>query len=168
MIKRTWLPAICLLTLMTLSCQAPPADMASSSEEDVAAIRAGVFEFQDGIRAMDFAGAAELYQDDAVLMPPNQESFSGKDAWLEWAAEWHITGITRYDLGIDAIQVSGDLAYMRGTYAEVLTMEGVPEPFSDQGKALQIWKKQADGSWKIAVDSWSSNLPLPEEGGEAG
>jgi ketosteroid isomerase-like protein len=165
MIKSTWLPAIFLLTLMTLSCQAPPPDTASSAEEDVAAIRAGVFAFQDAIRAMDFAGAAEQFQGDVVVMPPNQESFTGKATWLEWAADWNITSIAQYDLGIDEIEVGGDLAYVRGTFAESLTMEGVPEAYVEQGKTLQIWKRQADGSWKVAVDIWSSNLPLPEPEG---
>lgn len=30
---------------------------------------------------------------------------------------------------------------------------------ADQGKLLEIWKKQPDGSWKCIVDTWNSDLP---------
>ena len=33
------------------------------------------------------------------------------------------------------------------------------KPIRDTGKILEIWKKQADGSWKCAVDTWNSDLP---------
>ena len=29
----------------------------------------------------------------------------------------------------------------------------------DHGKFVEIWKKQADGSWKCAVDMFNSDLP---------
>jgi ketosteroid isomerase-like protein len=31
----------------------------------------------------------------------------------------------------------------------------------DDGKYSTVWKKQADGSWKLAVDMFNSNTPLP-------
>jgi len=46
---------------------------------------------------------------------------------------------------------SGDLAYENGTYDFVTT--GKDGKTSDEkGKYLVIWKKQADGAWKVAVD----------------
>jgi ketosteroid isomerase-like protein len=38
----------------------------------------------------------------------------------------------------------------------------------DRGKYLEIWKRQADGSWKVALDIFNSDLPLPEMDAEAG
>ena len=35
----------------------------------------------------------------------------------------------------------------------------------DEGKYLEVWKKQGDGSWKCSADCWNSNLPLPGEKG---
>jgi ketosteroid isomerase-like protein len=31
----------------------------------------------------------------------------------------------------------------------------------DDGKYATVWKKQVDGSWKLAVDMFNSNMPLP-------
>ena len=36
--------------------------------------------------------------------------------------------------------------------------ESSSEP-EDQGKTLEVWKKQADGTWKCVADMWSSDLP---------
>jgi ketosteroid isomerase-like protein len=33
------------------------------------------------------------------------------------------------------------------------------KPMTDQGKTLEIWKKQTDGSWKCVADMWSSDFP---------
>ena len=32
---------------------------------------------------------------------------------------------------------------------------------SDKGKYLMVWKKQADGAWKVLFDMSNSDLPKP-------
>jgi ketosteroid isomerase-like protein len=34
------------------------------------------------------------------------------------------------------------------------------QPVNDHGKLVEIWKKQADGKWKVAVDIFNSDLPV--------
>jgi ketosteroid isomerase-like protein len=34
---------------------------------------------------------------------------------------------------------------------------------NDRGKYLEVWKKQADGTWKCVMDMWNSDLPLRAE-----
>lgn len=53
---------------------------------------------------------------------------------------------------------SGDLAYTYGTY-DLTANNAKGKPVADRGKYSEIWKKQADGSWKCIVDMWSSDLP---------
>ncbi|MBA2471329.1 MAG: hypothetical protein H0V41_03460 [Pseudonocardiales bacterium] len=48
---------------------------------------------------------------------------------------------------------SGDLAYSTGTYA-------FANPPIDKGKFVDVWKKQADGSWKAVIDIFNSDLPV--------
>ena len=35
-------------------------------------------------------------------------------------------------------------------------------PTIDKGKYIEIWKKQADGSWKLAMDMLNSDLAAPQ------
>ena len=43
-----------------------------------------------------------------------------------------------------------------------ILVEGTLEPTHDTGKYVEIWRKQPDGKWLIAVDISNSDLPLPE------
>ncbi len=31
---------------------------------------------------------------------------------------------------------------------------------SDKGKYVTVWKKQADGSWKVMLDIFNTDLPM--------
>ena len=55
---------------------------------------------------------------------------------------------------------SGEIGYSIGTYHVMFTgPDG--KMIMDDGKYSTVWKKQADGSWKLAVDMFNSNTPLP-------
>jgi ketosteroid isomerase-like protein len=53
------------------------------------------------------------------------------------------------------IAASGDLGYTYGTY-EFTTKDKDGQPVVDHGKYTTIWKKQKDGSWKVALDMGNS------------
>jgi ketosteroid isomerase-like protein len=55
---------------------------------------------------------------------------------------------------------SGDLAYLIGTY-ELSVNDYSGKPVTDRGKYSEVWKKQADGNWKVVADMFNSDLPLP-------
>jgi ketosteroid isomerase-like protein len=65
----------------------------------------------------------------------------------------------KFELASDTIEGRGDLAYNRGHFR----LTGVPKVkgpnISDEGKFVEILKRQPDGSWKYVVDMYSSNLP---------
>lgn len=167
MTKRILSVVFSAFVLTLLSCRVPVEHTVASFQEDLTAIRSQVTAFQEAVRALDFAAAAEIMGEDVVVMAPNQNSLMGRAAWTEWVGTWAITNVTEYDIEIEDIHVSGDFAYVRGTFSETLSLEGVTEEYIDEGKTLQIWRKDAAGTWRVAVDSWSSNLPLPApEGAE--
>ena len=62
--------------------------------------------------------------------------------------------ITRIDLTEIEIEGRIDFAYERGQYD--LVAGGI----SDQGSHFTLWRKQADGSWKIDRDMWHSDRRL--------
>jgi ketosteroid isomerase-like protein len=53
---------------------------------------------------------------------------------------------------------SGEMAYVSGTYEWVGKDAGGKE-VKDRGKYLEVWEKQADGTWKCSADCWNSDLP---------
>ena len=94
-------------------------------------------------------------------MPPNQGIVEGRAGLIAWVEAMNIS-VTEYNLEIQDIDARGDLAFVRGTFDEAFTVEGVPDPITDSGKFIQIWRQQSDGSWQVTVDIYNLNLPLPE------
>jgi uncharacterized protein (TIGR02246 family) len=138
----------------------------SSREPDVAAIndlRGLDAKLGQAIDAKDASAIASFYADDAILMPTAEPVVRGKDAITE---EWkHILAIPAFanvsKLGGVEVATAGDLAYTYGSYRSRLMGENgklVMEP----GKWLTIWKKQPDGGWRIAVDTYNTDIPPPD------
>jgi uncharacterized protein (TIGR02246 family) len=59
------------------------------------------------------------------------------------------------------ISASGDLGYTIGRYERTTTAPDGTKT-TTMGKYVSIWKKQADGSWKVVVDIGTDN-GAPEE-----
>jgi uncharacterized protein (TIGR02246 family) len=108
----------------------------------------------------DIAAAVEFYTRDAKFLHPNTEIISGKKAIKEFFEVGKAMGLRRISFkGLEA-GLDGNLAYERG----VINMDIAPEggqAMKDKGKYLVVMKRQADGSWKVAVDIWNSDLPQP-------
>lgn len=110
--------------------------------------------------AKDLDKTVSYYSDDAIVMPPNAASATTKEAirsaWQEMLARpgagisWKATKVE--------VAKAGDLAYVSGTYEDTMT-DASGQPVKDHGKYVEIFKKQADGTWKVVADIWNSDLP---------
>jgi ketosteroid isomerase-like protein len=40
-------------------------------------------------------------------------------------------------------------------------LPGASAAVADTGKFIEVWLKQADGTWRLAWDIWNSDIPLP-------
>ena len=99
------------------------------------------------------------YADDARVLPPNHATVTGREAI---SALLRSEGsIQEFRLTILALEGRNDLAYVHGAYQMSLTPPGAAEPVGDKGKYVEIWKKQRDGSWKVILDVYNSDLPAP-------
>jgi ketosteroid isomerase-like protein len=53
---------------------------------------------------------------------------------------------------------SGELGYTSGAY-EMTFNDPTGKTISDKGKYVTVWKKQTDGSWKVLLDIFNTDLP---------
>jgi uncharacterized protein (TIGR02246 family) len=108
----------------------------------------------------DIAAVAELYTDDAILLPPNAEMVRGKQGVKQFFDELKKTrGVPQVTLRTIELEELGDTANEVGE----LTLRIQPpggEPVTDVGKYVVIWKREGD-TWKLAVDIWNTNSPMP-------
>ncbi len=132
---------------------------AALSDADRDAIRAASSAWLQAYQANDWAAVAAMYTEDAVLMPPNQPEIRGRDHIRTWFEETESGN--SIELEYIEIEGCGDVAYIRGKYRLTIPVEG-GEPIVDVGKLLDIRHRSADGSWLVARDMFSSDLPLRE------
>jgi len=98
------------------------------------------------------------YTEDAVVLPPNGPAVQGWASMEPFFASFPPMSDFRPE--IIEVEGRGDLAYVRGAYSMMLTPPGAPEPIKDTGKYIEIWRKRADGSWRVIRDIFNSDLPL--------
>jgi len=105
-----------------------------------------------------------IFLDDANVLAPDMPMARGKEASIAIFAALEV--LPEYSLSWKAeiAEVGGavDLGYTIGPYhMEFQDPEG--NPVVIDGKFMTIWKKQPDGSWKIAVDMFNSDGPPPAD-----
>ena len=152
----TYLGFSCVFLI--LGCNAKPP--ASSSAADAAAVRQADENWEKAAQSKKVDDWVAFYADDAMILPPNEKKADSKEGIRKSIGQMlalHGLAIHWAPAKVEVAQ-SGDLAYTQGSYT-LTTTDAQGKPTTDQGKTVEIWKKQADGSWKCVVDMWSSDLP---------
>lgn len=112
------------------------------------------------IRQGDAAGAAATYTESATILPPDGPMVKGKAAVEDECRRMLQMGIKDITLKTLEVGGGGDAAYEIGVAKVLIQLEGRPA-ISDSSKYLVIWKRQADGGWKVDVDMWNFNMSMP-------
>ena len=133
---------------------------ATLSDEDKQNIRAVDEAWARAAKAGDGQAIAGLYATDAVLLPPGEPLVKGEAAkkyWVDFANGF--SGPT--ELNTMSVEGGGNVAAAVGTYRMALTprKSGAKPLPVEEGKYIEVLKRQDDGSWKIAYDIWNPNAP---------
>ena len=116
-----------------------------------------------------------LYTDDAISMPANQPIHEGIAAIRKASEEDAKSGskVTFFEPTTLKVTANGNLITEIGTYKMSFTMPKMDKPIDDHGKYLTIWEKQKDGSLKVKVEIWNSDVdpmsmmnPTSQEGAD--
>lgn len=110
--------------------------------------------YNEAFNRGDAEGCAAFFTEDVILMTPDQPMSRGKKAFEEIynsrmaksSGGTHSNELVEYG-------VEGDLAYQVGTFA----IAGTNPP--EQGKFVNVLKRQADDTWKVAVSIFNSDKP---------
>ena len=140
-----------------LACHAQTIVGLTASDE--AALRQALDTEMKAANSADAAGWASVYAQDAIVLRPHASAVQGREAIQQWLATLPPISNAKGE-GVE-IMGYGDLGYLRGTYTMKFSIPGVPTPIEEQGKFLQIYRKQSDGLWKMTREIYNSDLPLP-------
>jgi len=108
-------------------------------------------DFEKATAARGWDGFAEFFADDAADLQNGGPIVNGKQAIRENLGQW-APGMSLTWKPVKAeMAASGDLGYTYGTFV-FQTKDKEGKRVTHSGKYATIWKKQKDGSWKVAMD----------------
>jgi uncharacterized protein (TIGR02246 family) len=115
------------------------------------AVEATVHRYVEATNDGDAEALTRLYEDDAVLLPPDHQPIEGRTAIGEFWRQGTDEGLQVTTLRLD---VEGGIGYLVGQY----TLPETDEEPADSGKTVMCLKRQHDGSWKVTADIWNSSV----------
>jgi len=134
-----------------LSCNRPETFDATRIRKSIEEVNAN---YSEAIREGNLAGVVAAYTDDATMVPPDGELIRGKQAIEEYYRKLFKMGMKEIVLTTVEVGGSGGTAYEIGKTKVRIQSEG-QDAAQDSTKYLVIWKRQADGTWKVHADIWN-------------
>ena len=156
----TSLRALAVLALLASGgCAAPPP--ARDITADKAKLQADATSWFDFYAKADGEGMANLYAEDALLMPPGAPAQTGRAAIRtflgEDAAKTRSAGLSIKNGTVTGAEVSGDTGWISGNYS-VVDASGAAV---DSGSYLSVHRR-TNGVWLYTRDIWNSDrAPAP-------
>ena len=162
--KSNWLLSTIILAIalamlfFAISCQK------QDTEADIAAINEVWNQWTLACNTGDVELLMSLMDDNMVQMPPNAPANIGKEAIRP--GEEALLGLFDIELppmSVEEVEVAGDWGFSRLTFTLSLRPKEGGETSTSSGKALSIFKRQADGSWKVYIDCFNYDAPPKQE-----
>jgi ketosteroid isomerase-like protein len=142
---------------MSTFAQGP--DDVDRPDADRAAVAHATTALLNAVNASDLTGVLAAWCDEGVLMPPHHPTVHGRAALEQYFRGLFSHRRFAFAFTSSRIEVVGDLALERVEYrASAWPAEGGPL-VQDVGKGLHVYRRQTDGSWKLAQDIWNSDSP---------
>lgn len=97
------------------------------------------------------------YEADAIMLAPGQRPIVGHAAIAAFLSAF--PPFSDYRLEVAEIQGDGDLAFERGTASMIIAATEPPSHW--RVNYLVIWRRQVDGSWKVAREIFTPAAQSP-------
>ncbi|MBS1545590.1 MAG: DUF4440 domain-containing protein [Bacteroidetes bacterium] len=149
-------------SILAVACQSGTANL----EAEVAALTAAAKSYNDNAAALNLDAAKLSYSNTARMMAPDAETVKGKEAIGSFIDGFK--NLKELKVGFTDVEVSIDPDGKTG-YSTAIESVSYNAPnggtVMETVRDIHVWKKQADGSWKIELDTWNQ---IETPGGSVG
>jgi len=153
------IPPLALVILQGCTQAPPPAPDTRAADEK--AIRDSETQWVKDFAAKDMDKIVGHYADDASALMTNAPIMTGKDAIRGGLKDFLADPAFALELNTVKVEVSktSDLAYSQGTYSVTTTDLKTKKAVVEKGKYVEVYRKLADGSWKVVEDMNNADAP---------
>ena len=128
----------------------------SLTAQDLTQLRSITDEWVRVTLIRDFDSLTRLLTDDVVFLPPDAPVVVGKTAVRAFLDAF--PAVTAFTAELDVAEGRPDLTWARGSFR--MTVEPAPgQSASMVGKWSATYRKQDDGAWLCASDTWNLDAP---------
>lgn len=129
----------------------------SGSPSDLSALARLRDLMMDADNRADAAAFAPALAEDVVIMAPGIPALIGRETCLTFVSEvFTAYPQRRIEETVHEIEVSGDLAFERASFVQVVDDPELGRPVRECGMSLRIYRRTADG-WKAARIIWQAD-----------
>ncbi|MCU7551381.1 DUF4440 domain-containing protein [Chitinophagaceae bacterium LB-8] len=138
-----------IIVLATVSCSQPKVDLKAEGEKVMQLSR----EWSQIASTGDVEKTVSYWSDDAYMVSAAQPPLKGKQAIRQMVIDSYKIPGFRISWQPQSVEVSesGDMAYLIEN-TQVSFSDSTGKTVTQHSKAVSIWRKQSDGTWKNVVD----------------
>lgn len=149
MIIARLLPVVLLTNLLGCGPTEDRSDDGSPAADARTAVMEASQMYMNAVRSLDAEAVAGFWMEGSVLMAPAAPDLRGPAEIERFLSPLYPTlTVLALEVEDQEVDVWGDVVMEMTSYSETLQIDDGP-PQHLAGRALFIWKQQADGSWKI-------------------
>jgi len=148
--------SLAYLGTFTQACSSQPSSEPDTRAADEAAIREADVAWSKTGETRNIDAMMSIYTEDAVLLAQNVPLVTGKPAIREALTAFYATpGLSASWRPVQVeVARSGEIGYSRGI-VEIRRVDPNGKLSIQNGKYVEVWRKQPDGTWKVAVDMFN-------------
>ena len=151
-----------LLLCFTFACQSKGPATLSNADQAAITKAADQAILMMGSPTKDWSVIGNLYAEDAVAYLPSAPAFKGREAIVAFLQTF--PPILEYHQTRLEFEGFGQFAYDLEEWSITCQLSGAATS-TDTGRLVWIWRKQADGSWKVWREMSSSDIASPRIAG---
>jgi ketosteroid isomerase-like protein len=151
---------LCVLVILLLgACQTKSNYQSDikSFRTDIKAIRTWLDNYMDAVKSADIERILSYESEDICYLTPNQPLFSGKENLRKWLLAYFNYFSPSERLDLLNFEVFGDFAFLKGKYTINAKIKHSGEEITDNGKFINFYKRQNNGSWICTQSIWNSD-----------
>lgn len=100
-----------------------------------------------------------MVTEDVVYLEAGAKPYVGKSVVRPWIDGYFKAFHTTWDKPVDEFVVVGDVAYERYHYTSTDVPVAGGKPVVDTGWGFIVFRREADGVWRVARDAWGPDHP---------
>jgi ketosteroid isomerase-like protein len=144
---------------LTAACAASGAQPPPSNSASDAAAHGAHEAYVTAINSNNLDQLLGMLTDDVVFLSAHEPVMVGKAAVKSWLEAYLKAYKTHWEKPVHEFVVNGDWAFERYSYKSTdRPLSGGPV-VEDTGWGLLIYRRDADGKWRVARDAWGPDRP---------